>query len=712
MENNNPIPPHFLDEWHPTLNKDLDPHALTAGSSKKAWWKGSECGHEWQTVIALRVRRNSPCPYCVGKKILVGFNDLSTTHPNLAKEWHPTKNIGLNITDFSFGSNAKVWWKGKCGHDWIATINSRGTLRASGCPACAGRLVIPGFNDLATTAKALALEWHPDKNGDLTPKNVTKNSNKKAWWLCSKNHEWEASINNRSSLHRGCPVCVGQLVIVGVNDFASLNPELASEWHPVKNGALKPTQVSLYSNKKVWWLGKCNHEWQTAIANRTHSTVSTNCPVCSGNIVLIGFNDITTTHPELASEWHHTKNGKLTPQQVSAGSQKKIWWLGKCGHTWETPIHSRTKGIGCPICWGRTTLKGFNDLETRFPELVKEWHPTKNGDFMPDMITPGSDKKVWWLCAKGHEWYVPPSSRTGKDKTGCRYCATTISRAENELVAFLRDKDFHVLQGDRKALNGMEIDIYVPDQNFGIEYNGLYWHTEEYGKDSTYHYNKWLAAKNAGIELVQVWEDQFEANPELVKRLILGKLEKASTDNFASNDYQPLLQPKTVNPAHAENFMKLNRIDGIKLSASYLGLHDDKDALVYLIGYGSEEDGIIKIDSLCSTQDFSGALVSVCDFFREKGFTSLVYDDDNCFPVDGLKEAGFTVTDNMAPACSYFFRSSRIPLNGTIDIMELCKQDSRLKFSEGMSAEELGSLNGWRKIWDAGFTHWNLPLQT
>lgn len=703
MVNANPIPPQFLEEWHPTLNQGLLPHDLSAGSNKKAWWRGNVCGHEWETAISLRVRRNSPCPFCVGKKVLAGFNDLSTTHPYLAEEWHPTKNGELSIEKFSFGSNKKIWWKGKCGHDWEATIASRGTTHNSGCPACAGRLVIPGVNDLATLIPNLASEWHPTKNRELTPQKVTKNSSKKVWWLCSKNHEWEALIKNRSSLNRGCPVCAGQLIISGLNDFASLKPEIASEWHPTKNGYLKPTQVSLYSNKKVWWQGKtCGHDWEAKIANRTDSKIPTSCPVCSGTVILPGFNDLATTHPELAKEWHPVKNGTLTPKHVISGSNRKIWWLGTCSHSWDSPAYNRVRGIGCPICWGRTTLKGFNDLATHSLELVKEWHPTKNGDFMPDMLTPGSEKKVWWLCPKGHEWETAPYSRTGKSKSGCPSCSSTSSRAENEIIDFLRDKGFDILQGNRKALGGMEIDIYIPEYNFGIEYNGLYWHTEEYGKDSTYHHKKWMTAKVAGIELVQIWEDQFEDNPELVKRLILEKLNKASKSLKS-------LIPMSVDPLVAQDFMKLHRLDGVKVSASYVGLYDDRDNLVYLAGYNHSEGNLI-IDSLCSSADIAGNLEIIVEFFRKQGFTSIVYNDDNCFPVSGLIEAGFVSSGELAPAFSYYFRSARISSAGDVDIVNLCKRDSRLHFVEGLNGEELSSLNNWRKIWDAGMTRWILFL--
>ena len=115
------------------------------------------------------------------------------------------------------------------------------------------------------------------------------------------------------------------------NSLGKTYPELASEWHPTMNGKLTPEDITFGSGKKVWWLGKCGHEWEARINNRVYK--SQDCPYCAGRKVLVGFNDLCTTHPELAKEWHPTKNGDLLPQEVTAASKKNIWWLGKLSIT-------------------------------------------------------------------------------------------------------------------------------------------------------------------------------------------------------------------------------------------------------------------------------------------------------------------------------------------------------------------------------------------
>ena len=208
--------------------------------------------------------------------------------------------------------------------------------------------LIIGINDLLTVNPELAAEWHPEKNGVLTPFDVSPGSGKFAWWLGRCGHEWQARIDTR---HRGtkCPVCSsgGRKVLNSGNDLLTVNPELAAEWHPEKNGNLTPSDVGPGSGKIVWWLGSCGHEWQASINNRFKGS---GCPICAGRKVIAGINDLATLKPELAAEWHPEKNGDLTPSDVSIGTQKNVWWLGKCGHEWQARILTRHRGAKCPVC--------------------------------------------------------------------------------------------------------------------------------------------------------------------------------------------------------------------------------------------------------------------------------------------------------------------------------------------------------------------------
>lgn len=153
--------------------------------------------------------------------------------------------------------------------------------------------------------------------------NVVPGSNKKVWWKCPKgdDHVWQTSVGKRVK-GDGCPICSNR-IIVKSNCLESLNPQLASEWHPTKNGELTPRDVSPGSNKKAWW--KCpqgsDHEWE-AVINSRHK--GSGCPICS-NLIAVNSNCLATLNPELAKQWHPTKNEELTPYDVVPGSGKKVW---------------------------------------------------------------------------------------------------------------------------------------------------------------------------------------------------------------------------------------------------------------------------------------------------------------------------------------------------------------------------------------------------
>lgn len=407
--------PNLAMEWHPTKNGELKPADCTYGSGKKVWWQ-CENEHEWQATISNRAGNKSGCPYCSGKKAWPGFNDLQTTNPELAQEWHPVKNGNLTPRMVVSRSDKKVWWLCEKGHEWEAAIKDR--QHGNGCPYCSGRLPVPGKTDLATVYPDIAKQWHPTKNGKLTPSQMTPRPNKKVWWKCEKGHEWYATVDSRSKTI--CPICTGRKVLVGYNDLATTHPTIAAQWHPTKNGKLTPQMITHGSTKKTWWHGKCGHEWMQIIKNRTLANAG--CPVCSGREVLSGFNDLATKNPEVIALWHPSKNGDLTPAQVTSRSNKKVWWKCEKGHEWEAAISGVSGGSRCPICSNRVVLAGFNDLGTTHPRIASEWHPTLNGELKPQEVSKGSIKLVWWKCAEGHEWKTSPNGRTNSD-SGCPVCA-------------------------------------------------------------------------------------------------------------------------------------------------------------------------------------------------------------------------------------------------------------------------------------------------
>lgn len=474
---------------------------------------------------------------------------LSYSNPILAKEWHPSRNGDLTPDDVSSGSHKKVWWLGSCGHEWEAQVKSRNQGR--GCPFCSSRLLLSGFNDLASKHPEILEEWDYSKNADVSPSEILPGSHTKVWWKCSKGHVWQASPNHRISKGRSCPFCChNPQVLSGVNDLQTIHPELIEEWDFERNSVL-PSELTSGSNIQVWWHCKKGHEWKTSVNHRVDGST---CPFCargaqtsfpeqaiffyvkkaypdainkhrgifpkksmeldvfiptlntgieydgaayhkndrqirndieksqfcqdfgirlirvkenmgtsatSTDIIIsaedglesaikllsahlpliedidierdsdtirenylsdLQSNSLASLNPVLCSEWNYNRN-ITTPDMYLPNSNSKVWWKCSEGHEWKASIDSRNKGRKCPFCSNRKVLPGYNDLRTKRPDLMIEWHQTKNHDLDPSMILPGSGKKAWWICEKGHEWCAEISSRNKGH--GCPICSKT-----------------------------------------------------------------------------------------------------------------------------------------------------------------------------------------------------------------------------------------------------------------------------------------------
>lgn len=354
------------------------------------------------------------------------------SHPSIFEELHPTKNVGVDFSDFYENSGRKVWWKCKNNskHTWKQSITNR-TRQGYGCPYCSGRRTLPD-DSFAKLFPVIASELHPSKNGDFDPFAVRSKSNIKLWWKCVNDHEWEQSIHDRVRSNGKCKICKKY-----ENSILHKFPEIAKEWHKEKNGTLRPIDVTQSSKVNVWW--KCSkiptHEWQMTIATRIRN--KSVCPKCNNPSKLRGkLPTLDIYDPILSKQWHPTKNGNLTPAAVTPGMSKKVWWVCSKNneHVWEASISNRVKGRGCPYC-ANFRVTPENSLQIRFPEIASQWHPTKNTDLQLSEVTHGSKKKVWWQCQKehSHEWQTTVVSRTQRNIKDCPFCSKSRFYKTNSL---------------------------------------------------------------------------------------------------------------------------------------------------------------------------------------------------------------------------------------------------------------------------------------
>lgn len=355
----------YLKQWDEELNLAISPDEISYGSTKKVYWI-CEKGHRWFSSVNARTSKGeSNCPYCSGKRVWRGFNDLETLHPKIALEWDYDKN-NAKPSDFLSGSNKKVGWICLKGHHYEAKINDRTKAKGTGCPYCSGNKPIEGENDFATVCVDLVKEWDYEKN-IIQPSDISAGSGRKVWWKCKEGHKWQACVSDRRR-GNGCPYCAGKIPIIGKTDLKSQRPDLAAEWHVEKNGKLTAENVTVSAGRKVWWKCKEGHEWQAKIYSRNYGT---GCPYCAGQRVIVGENDILSQNPVLAEEWDYEKNKGLCPEDVCISSGKPVYWKCIYGHSWYVSPNSRAK-TGCPKC--------ASELSTSFPEQAIWYYCNKHFD--------------------------------------------------------------------------------------------------------------------------------------------------------------------------------------------------------------------------------------------------------------------------------------------------------------------------------------------
>lgn len=248
------------------------------------------------------------------KLIYTMSNTLKIHSPKLIEEIHPTMNFGLELDCLTYGSKKKIWWLGKCGHIWQATVSDR--TRGKGCRIC--KYVINGENKrksllindntLEKINPLAAKIWHPNLN-DLTPDKISPNSNKKVWWFCDIcSHSWKAvvaNIHRRSYKGNGCPACHG-LVVTDKNCLENLRPDLAKEWSP--ENCQTPREVTCNSTYQANWICSLDkkHTWKANVNNRNYGA---GCPQCKKKTQTLLYQIVKKLLPDCKVYYDYKKSG-------------------------------------------------------------------------------------------------------------------------------------------------------------------------------------------------------------------------------------------------------------------------------------------------------------------------------------------------------------------------------------------------------------------
>lgn len=467
--------PQLVITWDHEKNT-VPPSEYRPGSHSKVWWK-CENGHSWQATIKNRVN-DSGCPYCSGTKVISGQNDLQSKYPILVQEWHPQKNEGVFPENVACYSNQKVWWLGRCGHEWQDTPSHR--VSGRGCPVCNKHNktsfpeqaiyyyilkqypdAINGYShvfsnameiDIYIPSLRIGLEydgkaWHKTKqafdreirkykicqDNGIRLVRVKEEKRDSDYTTCDEviycSQTLDETIKNVLSLlsisqdvnTEADRIAIQEyyLSALKTNSFEQHFPSESKQWHPIKNGTLLPSMFTSGSGQNVWWCCEKGHEWQMPINERSQGN---GCPYCSNHRVWPGFNDLASQNPKLAKQWHPAKNLPETPESILVTSTYNAWWVCEKGHEWQNSVRERTRGRGCPVCANKKVQIGVNDLATTHPHVAAQWDFDRNRGILPSSVTRGSSKKVWWICEQCvHHWRSSISARTSG--SGCPACS-------------------------------------------------------------------------------------------------------------------------------------------------------------------------------------------------------------------------------------------------------------------------------------------------
>lgn len=468
---------YLLHYWDYSKNF-LQPNEISHGSNKLIWWVCDK-GHSFERSVKS-MKNHTNCPFCIGKLVLYGFNDLETQSPHLLREWHFEKNRPFKPSEITNGSGKKFYWKCNNAHEWIATVSDR-TYKKSGCPFCSGRLAISGKNDFFKINPSLIAEWNYEKNLAIDPYLLTNKSAKIVWWKCINGHEWKTPIYSRSNGH-GCPYCFSarqssfpEFALVyyckkygletmhrhKINnmevDLYLPKLKIAIEydgyfWHKDKGSRdekksnnlkklgyrlirIREDGLGVIPNSDCFLMSKENSLddsvlWlfsQIGLNNKDIDISRDEIKILESMKLALKETSLSSTNPELLDEWDYSRNKELKPEYFTNGSAKRVWWVCRnCNYEYKRSIGDKTNNPSCPVCKGKDgkTQSGFNDLKTLSPIIAEEWDYRKNDlQLSPENINyNNSITKIWWTCPKGHSYSVSVRERLQKG-SGCPYCA-------------------------------------------------------------------------------------------------------------------------------------------------------------------------------------------------------------------------------------------------------------------------------------------------
>lgn len=604
------------------------------------------------------------------------------THPHIYAQWVDIGD-GRDPAHYTYGSSQVFTWQ--CDehgdHQWDSKIKVRSM--GAGCPICANRIVLIGFNDLESKIPELAHQWDYVKNQPLTPSEVLYSSTGKYWWKCAQGHSIKASISDRKSKKTGeyaaCAICYGRIAEAGKSDLESRCPEIARECiSDIDLHAVTP-----YSSFCLQW--RCNHGHleEESVKNRVRRMERSgiSCALCM-NIKKLS--DLAAKHDlDLKTE-------EINPADLIQ-EKKKI-----------------TKQIRDQHRQHALEKKKEAFLSTKRPDIFDQLvHKELHGE-----ISYNSAKKVEWVCEKGHIWDCPVYQRVNSE-SGCPLCKEHhyTSKGEKLLSSYVKSiYNGEIIENTRNVIHPYEIDIYLPQKKIAIEYNGLYWHSDQSGKDKNYHYNKWKRCAAKGIQLITVWEDDWTYREEIVQKMIAHKIGMSKSRKVYARRTDLIVVPKN----QARDFCNQNHIQGYTPGSAYFGLIDRATDSLVAVSVWKKSGEDLRLERYCTCENVVGGMGKLLKagilYTHKNSLKRIVTFSDHEVSDGGLYDnLGFIADKELRPDYKYVIGDRRIhKFNYRL---KRFKEDHGLNYKEGLTESQLARLNNLSRVYDAGKTRWVMPIE-
>jgi len=334
-----------------------------------------------------------------------------------------------------------------------------------------------------------------------------------------------------------------------------------------------------------------------------------------------------------------------------------------------------------------------------------------NSDRLKDLVTPLFQKKDYigssgynkypWKCNKCNNEFED-NLDNGKIPRCLKcypYLAGT-SKGELEVLEFIKQY-YPNAKSNRTILDGKEIDIYIEELKLGVEYHGLYWHSEFNGnKEPKYHQEKHLLAKSKGIQLIQIFEDEWLNKRDIVKSILLNKMGKSPNKIFA----RKCIIKEDPNK-EAKQFLFDNHLQG-EINGIHLGLYF-KSELVSLITMGKSRFNKkydYEILRFCNKLNYSitGGLSKLLSHFKKLNPNSsiITYADARYGEGKGYENCGFIYKELSKP--NYFYLNKQVSRESRIKYQKHKLKDLLEVFDSTLTEWQNMQLNGFDRIWDCG----------